>query len=62
MTELFDQLTDLSRVAAKAIAAVVAPLVVTFIADVTNLLAGSAQNWAALVAGAITVYLVPNKN
>ena len=47
--------------AAKALVAVTVPIITKFLVDVIDVVSIDAENFVAVIAGAIAVYLTPNK-
>ena len=55
------RITELVRYAAKALVAAAAPIVTKLVVDVLDVISADAENWIAVAAGAVAVYLVPNR-
>ena len=61
MSDIINQLKGLALYAAKAIAALAAPIIVMFATDALDVLAGSAETFLAAAVAAVAVYFVPNR-
>ena len=61
MSDIINKLKGLALYAAKAIAALAAPIIVMFATDALDVLAGSAETFLAAAVAAVAVYFVPNR-
>ncbi len=55
------RIKDLALYAAKALVAAAAPIITKLVVDTFDVVEADVENWIAVAAGAVAVYLTPNK-